>query len=305
MANLLLGQHGGGPVGKNWALKFIRRHSELQSAFAGEEDCHKDIREDPLALEGWFKLLLDIVIRYDVIEGDIYSFDQTIFRMDVVTTPLVTTSATPSGRPKKTGSGNKNCVSTIQGINSQGRALPPFIIFGEDPHLKSWYNTSQLPPDWVLAFNNNGRATKDIYDHWIRHFDKNTRLRTIGSYRLLIFDAHSHHVSMYFQQYCKFNNILTLCMPPRSAHLLQPLEVRCLNPLEAAYHQVIDRKGGHKSRRITKLEFLAAYNEIYQASFTRDNIMSGFREAGLVPYNPDRVLRRRPSRTKIQATSGP
>ena len=41
---------------------------------------------------------------------------------------------------------------------------------------------------------------------------------------------------------------------------------------------------------ISKLEFLYAFREAFFASITEKNIQGGFAGAGLMPYNPERVI---------------
>ena len=41
---------------------------------------------------------------------------------------------------------------------------------------------------------------------------------------------------------------------------------------------------------IIKLEFLPVFKEVFIAAFTEQNIKSGFRAIGLVPYNSENVL---------------
>jgi len=41
---------------------------------------------------------------------------------------------------------------------------------------------------------------------------------------------------------------------------------------------------------ISKLEFLYAFREAFFASITKKNIQGGFAGAGLVPYDPERVI---------------
>jgi len=41
---------------------------------------------------------------------------------------------------------------------------------------------------------------------------------------------------------------------------------------------------------ISKLEFLCAFREAFFTSITEKNIQGGFTGAGLIPYNPERVI---------------
>jgi hypothetical protein len=87
----------------------------------------------------------------------------------------------------------------------------------------------------------------------------------VGAHRLLILDGHESHHSLEFQELCKENDIYTLCMPPHSSHLLQPLDVGCFSLLKRAYSREIEALIRHHINHITKLEFLPAF----KAAFTR------------------------------------
>ena len=132
--------------------------------------------------------------------------------------------------------------------------------------------------------------TNELGVEWLKHFIKHTEGKVVGARRLLILDGHESHHSLEFQELCKENNIYTLCMPPHSSHLLQPLDVGCFSPLKRAYSREIEALIRHHINHITKLEFLPAFKAAFERSFTSTNICSAFRGAGLVPLQPDVVL---------------
>ena len=103
----------------------------------------------------------------------------------------------------------------------------PFIIVSGEYHPSSWYRDTPLPPDWVISVSSNGWTTNEIGLDWIKHFDKDSRSRTIGAKHLLVLDGHETHHSADFEHYCKEHNIMTLCMPPHLSHILQQLDVGC------------------------------------------------------------------------------
>jgi hypothetical protein len=193
------------------------------------------------------------------------------------------------GRPKAIQPGNREWVTLIQGINAAGWAIPPFIIFAGQHHLSAWYK-EDIPRDWAIAVSDNGWTTNKIGVDWLKHFIKHTEGKVVGARRLLILDGHESHHSLDFQELCKENNIYTLCMPPHSSHLLQPLDVGCFSPLKRAYSREIEALIRHHINHITKLEFLPAFKAAFARSFTSANICSAFRGAGLVPLQPDVVL---------------
>jgi hypothetical protein len=107
---------------------------------------------------------------------------------------------------------------------------------------------------------------------------------------LLILDGHESHHSTEFELYCQENNIITLCMPPHSSHKLQPLDVGCFRPLKQSYGRQIEDLIRAHINHISKLEFLCGFREAFFASMTEKNIQGGFTGAGLVLYDPERVL---------------
>ena len=210
--------------------------------------------------------------------------------MGVISTATVVTSSDGRAKAKKVQPGNREWVTVIQGVNSQGWTVPPFIIVAGKNHLASWYQNSGFPPDWVIAVTDNGWTTNERGMDWIRHFEKHTRPRTVGSYRLLILDGHESHHSDEFEEYCKENNIITLYMPPHSSHILQPLDVGCFSPLKKAYgRQIEDMMRAHITH-ITKDDFFPAFRNAFFAAITESNIQGGFRGAGLVPFDPESVI---------------
>jgi hypothetical protein len=209
--------------------------------------------------------------------------------MGIISTGVVVTGSERRNQPKAIQPGNREWVTVIQGVNSQGWVIPPFIVFAGQYHLSAWFEES-LPHDWAISLSDNGWTTNKIGFEWLKHFDKHSKDRTIGVYRLLILDGHESHDSFEFKQFCQKNNIITLCMPPHSSHLLQPLDVGCFAPLKKAYGSQVEELIRNHINHITKLEFLPAFKAAFENAITKENIRGGFRGAGLIPDNPEAVL---------------
>jgi hypothetical protein len=164
------------------------------------------------------------------------------------------------------------------------------VIFQGKNHLSAWYKEDNLPHDWVIAVSENGWTTNKLGLAWLKHFDAHTKRRTLGGVRLLVIDGHESHDSLEFQQYCKDNKIITLCMPPHSSHLLQPLDVGCFSPLKKAYGRQAENLMRNRITHITKLEFLPCFIAAFKNAITKSNIQGGFRGAGLVPLDAEAVI---------------
>ena len=276
MANLLLAERNTPRVGKRWASSFVKQQSQLKMRFFQRYDYKRAQCEDPELICGWFVLVQNTIAKYGVAESDTYNFNETGFMMGIISTGMVVTSADRHSNTKLVQPGGCEWVTVIQGINSQGWTIPPFIIVVGKYHLSTWYINSPLPKDWVIATSENGWTTNEQGLEWIQHFDKYTKPCTTGQYCLLILDGHESHHSTNFELYCKANNIIILCMPPHSSHILQPLDVGCFGPLKQSYSQQIENLMWASITHITKEDFFPAFFTVFQDSFTAKNIQGGF-----------------------------
>jgi hypothetical protein len=165
------------------------------------------------------------------------------------------------------------------------------VIFKGKVHLSTWFKTTGLPPNWVIALSNNGWTSDELGLKWLSEvFEPNTASKSIGKYRLLILNGHGSHATPQFDQYCSNRSIITLCMPPHSSHLLQPFDVGCFSPLKRAYGTQISGFVCLGINHVDKAEFLPAFMQARMQAFSENNIKSSFAATGLVPMNPDQVL---------------
>ncbi|KAM6509943.1 hypothetical protein FALCPG4_19040 [Fusarium falciforme] len=290
MANRLLADRDASPVGKRWASNFVKRHPDLKTRFFRKYDYQRAKCEDPTLIRDWFTLVANTIAKYGIALADIYNFDETGFMMGVIASGMVVTGAERRGNPKLVQPGNREWVTVIQAINAEGWAIQPFIVVAGQYHLASWYRESNLPGDWAIATTQNGWTDNETGLEWIKHFDQHTKTRSNGRHRLLILDGHESHHSTDFETYCEENNIITLCMPPHSSHLLQPLDVGCFGPLKKAYGRGIEYLIRCSITHVSKTEFFPAFYAAHQATMTKGNIQGGFRGAGLVPLDPESVI---------------
>lgn len=290
MANRILVTRQGNPVGLRWAGNFVRRRPDLRTRFQRKYDYKRALCEDPTIIRGWFDLVRNTIAKYGIQDADIYNFDETGFMMGQISTGTVVTSSERLAQAKKIQPGNREWVTVIQAVSSTGYAIPPFVIFAGKNHLESWYENADIDPLWCVGVSQNGWTTNELGLEWISHFKNATFPRKVGRYCLLVLDGHESHHSTDFEAYCKEHDIITLCMPPHSSHLLQPLDVGCFGPLKRAYGRQIEKIIRRHQCHVTKEDFLPAFQAAFQESFTISNVQGGFRGAGLVPFDPERVI---------------
>jgi hypothetical protein len=290
MANSILSGRGSRKVGQKWPRNFVNRQPDLKTRYNRKYDYQRAKMEDPRIIKPWFDMVRHFKAEHGISDDDVYNFDETGFQMGVIGTELVVTGTDKRNHPKTIQPGNREWVTAIAAINALGWAIPPYIIFAGKTHLSAWYEGDDIPEDWPIGLSDNGWTNDELGLEWLKHFDRYTKDRTKGTKRLLILDGHGSHDTAGFHIFCRENNIISLCMPAHSSHLLQPLDVGCFAPLKKAYGNQISELMRNGINHITKLEFLPAFRAAFDTSVTPDNIRGGFRGAGLVPDDPEAVL---------------
>ncbi|KAJ5798980.1 uncharacterized protein N7503_006485 [Penicillium pulvis] len=205
-------------------------------------------------------------------DDDIYNFDETGFAMGLISTARIVVRRDFYGRKPFLQPGNREWVTAIESISATGFSPPSCNIFQGSIYDIQW--ATGLPDDWRFEVSKNGWTTDKISLRWLEKlFIPATTTRTRGRYRLLILDGHGSHLTPRFDQNCKENNIIPICMPAQSSHLLQPLDIGCFAMLKRSYYPRL----GYN--HINKRDFLESYPQARH-----------FAAAGLVPINAERVL---------------
>ena len=236
MANQLLAARGGGQVGENWACRLVRRKPEIKAQITRQRDHQRVLCSDPAIISPWFDLIRNVKAKHGILDEDTYNFDETGFQMGVGGSVKVVTASERRLKPLGIQPGDREWATLIASINAKGWIVPPFFIFKAKHHDQAWYHN---PQEWRIGVSSNGWTTNELGIAWLQHFIQHTEGRTVGSYRLLIVDGHESHRSLAFQDLCEENKIITLCMPPHTSHILQPLDVGCFAPLKQAYKKEI------------------------------------------------------------------
>jgi hypothetical protein len=293
MANILLAARGCYPpltVGKNWPSTFVQRRDELRSRFSRRYDYQRALNEDPKTLRAWFTTVQRVIDENGIQAEDIYNFDKTGFAIGLISSQKVVTRAEYYGRRSILQPGNREWVTAIEAICADGYILPPCVIFKGKVAIAGWFDDN-LPRDWRIEVSANGWTTDKIGLRWLeKHFIPHTNSRVRGRFRLLILDGHSSHLTPLFDRMCAENDIIPLCMPSHSSHLLQPLDVGCFAPLKKAYGRFVSDLARRGYNHIDKHDFLVDYQRARLEAFQSATVQNSFAASGLVPVNAARVL---------------
>jgi hypothetical protein len=276
----------------NWIYRFHKAHPDIKARLSRSRDAQRAKNEDPRIIGPWFQRVHATKQKYGILDEDTYNFDETGFAMGLITgsgSSKVLTSSESVGRATSMQPGDRKWSTTIECGSASGYMLPPFVILEGKTHLEYYYQQN-LPPDWTIAVSENGWTNDQLGFHFIQHFNKWTKDRTIGTHRLLILDGHGSHATPEFDLFCSENSIITECLPPHTSHILQPLDIACFSPLKTAYGHLVQNLARQHIFHIDKADFLTMYQQARTDVHSDKNIQSGFRATGLIPWNPEYVL---------------
>ncbi len=125
---------------------------------------------------------------------------------------------------------------------------------------------------------------------WIQHFDQYTRSCTKSLYCFLILDSYKSYYLTDFKLFCKKNNIITLCILVYLSYKLQLLDIDCFCILKKLYSSEIKKLIYIYIIYISKEDFFPAFQTVFCIAITESNIKKGFRESGLVLFDPEYII---------------
>lgn len=133
--------------------------------------------------------------------------------------------------------------------------------------------------------------TGEISLEWIKHFDAHTSEKAAGATCLLLVDGHTSHYSLEVLDYARAHNIVMLCYPSHSTHVLQGLDAVGFSRLKELYFKYAAEHEDTTGQSISKSTFLEPFSRAYVETFTKDTIKAAFRSTGAYPIDPGALTR--------------
>ncbi|XP_044714534.1 DDE superfamily endonuclease, CENP-B-like protein [Hirsutella rhossiliensis] len=227
--------------------------------------------------------------KYDILPCNTYNVDEKGFSSASSIVPRVF-----SVRAKKQGKligaaqdGNRSWITFLACVCQDLTALPLLSS------TKASQGKFRTPGSRSLI-----RSTSGVF-HNLRN-GKGAKRR---DYRLLITDGHSSHVNMDFLEWCDQHRIIVAVFPPHSTHRLQPLMCP-FGPLRP--HTPTSSSSGlqrHRDSSGYRNASSGRYLERIRVIFSAENIASGWKRTGLLPFDPEVVLSQIAEKTEDESDS--
>jgi hypothetical protein len=225
----------------------------------------------------------------DILDKNIYNMDETGVMLSMLGSIKVLTRRKDL-RDYRGARVKRIVVTVIEYISADGRYLKPIVIWSATTYRSNW--TTFPTPGWHYTCSESGYTDSEISFEWlIRVFDPQTKERAGGKLRLLICDGFGTYETLEILEYCLANKIRLCRLPSHTSYKLQPCDVAVFAPLKTAYRDAVERLERGGVNTIGKQHFISLYSRVREAAFTRRNILAGWSKGGLIPLNPQRVLK--------------
>jgi hypothetical protein len=232
----------------------------------------------------FFNLLEEALKKYPVSADKIFNLDET----GVTTVQRPNKILAEKGK-KQVGmiaSAERGSLVTVCNVvSASGQALPPAFVFPrvnfKDHMLKG------APVGSLGVAAQSGWMSSDLFPQVLDHFIKHMNV-SLENRALLLMDNHPSHISLQVHQMARRHGLTIVTFPPHCSHRLQPLDISVYGPFKKFYNRAANNymtSNVGKCITIYEVAELTAY--AFNKSMSIDNITSGFRAAGIYPFNPE------------------
>lgn len=185
----------------------------------------------------------------------------------------------------KVTSGKQEWITVIECIDAAGGSLSPMVIFKAKNTNSRWIPENP-PANWRFSTSNSGWTSNSHGFEWPQTvFEPESHQKSKDKPRVLIADGHISHITANMITLCIENNIDLLILPPHCSYLLQTLDIGVFGLIKKYHAYGTDRLLRASINRFQRSEWVILYQVICIKALSRENIQSGWRGAGLVPFS--------------------
>lgn len=296
MAELILSKAGVFQLlGQRWVDRFLRRHSRVKMKGSSLLDAERKKGSTKAKYEDFYARLKHQIESKNIPPCHIAHMDEHGMQEtetaagSVIGDSLTSRALVQSGK-------TTTWASVLEAGTAVGIRLTPVVVLTGASLQAQWFppfmeNQEQLR-DWKYDYSLTGFSNAAIALKWLKEvYIPETKPSDPNQWRLLILDEHSSHDSDDFMFTAFSNKVFLLFLPPHTSHKTQPMDRSVFSPIKTYFRELTLRLAGClASAPANKQRFFLAYREASQRGCTDRNIRSGFKKAGIWPFNPQKVL---------------
>lgn len=278
--------------GKDWYIAFMKRHpilSQRQQQQLGKERAVVS----PDKVESWFadlKKYLDTEVHDDTLWTDPtrwYNADESGFPLNPKGGKVLAMKG--CSNVYQVTSSDKSQITVLACMSASGHYVTPMIVYAGQ---RFSYNPLDGFDEAVMGRSENGWMDTELFKTWLSDvFVKDINQQNLKKPVILIVDGHSTHITLEASEICQKNGIILYCLLPHASHIMQPCDLRLFGPLKEHWRQAV-RNFTYENigETVTKQSFAKVFKGAWMKSATVGNGVTGFRDAGLFPFSPAKVM---------------
>lgn len=182
----------------------------------------------------------------------------------------------------------RNRISVLACTSANGKFSKPLVICPEAIQAQSEFHITNRQ-DFAVEFTANGRLDTESFFSWFSL----TFLPSIWDkvlFPIIIFmDCKMSLINLTVFDFCKENGIILYCLPPNSRQILQPLDVAVFALLQKFWKKAMKNLHNTNKYLVTKSRIYQVFSKAWKKTNEKVDLVAGFRNTGLVPFNPNAV----------------
>ena len=286
--------------GDDWIRAFIKRRKLTHRCASNIKRKRAEISKD--ALKRYFTNLEEEL--KDVPPINIWNYDETNLTDDPGKKKAIMRRGTKY--PEQVINHSKVGFSIMFCGNAAGQMLEPYTVYQAKNMYPAWMEGG--PPNARYGYSDSGWFEERSLQDWFFTLALPKLWRLDGK-KVLIGDNLNSHLSDKVIEACQANNIAFICLYPNGTHLLQPLDIAYFAPLKKTWRKVLNQwkltPEGRRQGTLNKRQYPCLLSKLIESLASQnglENLKSGFRKCGIVPFQPEEVYKRLPdSSTNVLA----
>lgn len=211
--------------GEDWARNFLERHKHQISNRAGANISTDRARVTPEIIDEFFKNYAEAV--EGVTPDCIINYDETNLTDDPGSKKYIYKRGTKY--PERVKNNSKSAISLMFSGTADGQSLPIYVVYKSDHLWDTWLEGG--PDGTRYNRSKSGWFDSVCFEDWFNTIIVPYARKKPGR-KIVIGDNLSSHFSESVLKTCEEWNIIFVCLPPKTTHLLQPLDVAFFAPLK-------------------------------------------------------------------------
>ena len=282
-------------IGSHWVDRFLARNSQFHKRFIRYQERARQAASNDIESQAYFLCLLANLIRCkNIVPEDLWNCDEkgiTMGRSNTRTMAIVRRGIRATALTE----GSREFCSVLETISAMGVVLPPFIVWQGKSHRESYYNQGGIELEATFAMSPSGYMDDELGLEFMKHFERYSARDSLPHLRprprCLIVDGHSSHIAWRVVKYALDHGIHMICLPSKSTHLLQPLDVGCFGPLQLTYARELSIwLQNNPLSVVNKVVFLEILQKTREKVYTVQTIQNAWKSARCWPIDPPRPL---------------